>query len=434
MSKDLKPKLKLGQQASSRKRKLAGWAATLLFCGGAVFATYRYTGKTVVEVAVTKVKRGDFIIAVRSRGEVRSTRSIVLTAPQVPDLTIVKLAESGKPVNKGDVVVQFDSAAQEQAYLEQNTTVRTVEDEIVQTKTNQHITDELDGMNLMSSEFDVERAELDANKAEVLSEIEGEKNRIDVTVDKGALSQVKTTIGAHKVMQSADLQRMDQRKDKTVRDLDHIQEYLEHMVIRAPIGGVVNILPNFRASGSFGSSPPPFKEGDKCWTDAPIAEIPDASQMRMELKLEEVDRGKIQLGQELRIRVDAVPDKEFTAHLDWISPIAALVYKGLGMSDKLFPAFATLQRLDPRLQPGMSGTAEIVIERQANALLIPARASFVQDGKPAVYVQKGQNFQLRKIEIGKRNDNDIVVLNGLKEGEVIAIENPIEAARRAKKL
>ena len=33
--------------------------------------------------------------------------------------------------------------------------------------------------------------------------------------------------------------------------------------------------------------------------------------MRIELKLEEVDRGKLKLGQQLKVRVDAIPDKEF---------------------------------------------------------------------------------------------------------------------------
>ena len=66
------------------------------------------------------------------------------------------------------------------------------------------------------------------------------------------------------------------------------------MVLVAPQDGIVNILPNFRAQGSFGSAPPPFKEGDRAWTGAAIAEIPDLSNMRIELKLEEVDRGKLQ--------------------------------------------------------------------------------------------------------------------------------------------
>jgi hypothetical protein len=89
------------------------------------------------------------------------------------------------------------------------------------------------------------------------------------------LGQVKTTITAHEVAQEADVKRLEQRKDKTVRDLERVKGYLEKMMLRAPIDGIVNILPNFRASGNFGSSPPPFKEGDSAWTGAAIAEIPD---------------------------------------------------------------------------------------------------------------------------------------------------------------
>ena len=206
------------------------------------------------------------------------------------------------------------------------------------------------------------------------------------------------------------------------------------MVIRAPLDGILNILPNFRSSGSFGSAPPPFKEGDKAWTGAAIAEIPDLSQMRVELKLDEVDRGRLQLNQIAKVRVDAIPDKELRAQLDWISPIAQMNFRGGGMPEKNFPARATLQGLDARLRPGMSATAEIVIESQPNRILIPARASFLNKGKPAVYVQQGENFVIRQIEVGKRNDTDIVVLSGLKAGEIVALENPVEAAKKAKKL
>lgn len=411
------------------------WAVGLVLASGGAYAYYRYTNATtVVEVPVTRVRRGEFIISVRTRGEVRSVRSIVLSAPQVPDPRIVRLAESGKPIHKGEVVVEFDAAQQEQNYLERSTSVRTVDSEIVQTKASHRIANEMDSMNLMTSGYNVQRAELEASKAEILSEIEGAKNRIEVGISKGSLEQVKATINAHKTTQGADIERLEQKKDKTLRDMDRTKGYLGKMVVRAPIDGVLNILPNARTQGSFGSSAPPFKEGDRAWTGAAIAEIPDLSEMRLELKLEEVDRGRLQLGQELRIRVDAVPEKEFYANLDWISPIAALLYRGFGLTEKIFPARATLKNLDPRLRPGMSATAEIIIHSLPGTLMIPVRASFVHAGKPAVYVQKGHNFQIRTIQVGKRNDADIVVLSGLKEGESVALENPAEAAKRAKKL
>ena len=434
MSKDLKPKQRIGQTAGSRRRSVISWIFILLASGGGVFAAYRYAGTTTVEVPVTRVRLSEFIISVKTRGEIRSTRSVILSAPQVPSPRIVRLAESGKPIKKGEVVIEFDTAQQEQSYIEGTTNVRAADADIVKLKASQQMTDEMDGMNLMTSEYNLQRAKLEASKAEILSEIEGAKNKIDVGISEGELGQVKITIKSHDVTQQADLERLTQRKDKTLRDLERYKGYLSKMVVRAPNDGIVNLLPNFRSQGSWGSSPPPFKEGDNAWTGASIAEIPDLSEMRIELKLEEVDRGKIKLGQQIRMRVDAVPDKEFFADLDWISPIAALQYRGMGMSEKSFPARATLKSLDPRLRPGMSATAEIIIESVPKALLVPVRASFMQTGKPAVWVQKGQEFQVRQLEVGKRNDTDMIVLKGLKEGEMVAMENPAEAAKRAKKL
>jgi multidrug efflux pump subunit AcrA (membrane-fusion protein) len=50
-----------------------------------------------------------------------------------------------------------------------------------------------------------------------------------------------------------------------------------------------------------------------------------------------------------------------------------------------------------------------------------------------VYVQIGKNFVVRNIKIGERNDEDVVVTGGLKEGEIVTLESPAEAAKRAKK-
>lgn len=433
MSKDVKPRQRIGQK-HSWKKKLLSWTVLLLVMGGGGYAAYHYTAVTTkVEVPVVKVRKAEFVISVRTRGEMKSVRSVVLAAPQVPQPRIVHLANSGQFVKKGDVVVEFDPATQEQNFLDRTNNVKSVDSEIVQTKASHTMTNEADGMNLLSSEYNLQRSKLDASKADVVSEIEGAKSQIDVGVSEGALGQVNTTVASHKVTQSADLSRLNQKKDKAVRDLDKATSYLSMMQIRAPIDGIVNILPNARSNGSFGSSPPAFKEGDSVWTGAAIAEIPDLSSMRINLNLDEVDRGRLQLGQKAKIRVDALPEKEFAAKLDWISPIAQVNFRGLASGDKQFPAQATLESLDPRLRPGMSASAEVVIESQPDQILIPSRASFTSNGKPVVYVQQGEKFVMRQIEIGKRNETEIVVLKGLTVGEQIALENPIEAAKKAKK-
>jgi len=432
MSKDLKPKQKLGQAGSGKGRLVTG-AVVLLAVAGGGFAAYRYNTNKPIEVPVAAVRKADFTVTVKVRGEIRSTRSKILLAPQVPNPKITKLAESGKTIRAGEPVIEFDTATLENYYLDRNTQSRTIDSEVVQTKASHKITDESDAMNLMTSEYNVQRSELEASKAEILSEIEGAKNRIDVGISKGSLDQVKVTIKSHDVTQQADLDRLQTRKDKAERDMTRVKSYLSKMVVRAPSDGIVNLLPNYRAQGTWGSTPPPFKEGDSAWTGAAIAEIPDLSEMRIELKLDEVDRGKIKLGQPVKIRVDAIPDKEFTAELTWVSPIAALEFSRSRSAEKSFPAHALLKNLDPRLRPGMSASAEIVIEREPASLLIPLKASFSQGGKPTVWVQRGQNFIVKQIEVGKRNESDIMVIAGLNEGDRVALENPAEVAKRSKK-
>ena len=247
-------------------------------------------------------------------------------------------------------------------------------------------------MAIMKAQYDVERAKLEASKQEILSEIEGAKNRIDVTVTEGVLSQEKTKSDATDLSQKADLRRIEEKKDKAVRDLDTTKSYLGSMVLRAPTDGVIHIMTNNRASGSFGTSRPPFQEGDSVWTGATIAEIPDLNSLQIEFRVEEIDRGRVEVGQPVRIRIDAVPDLLLEGKVEWMSPIATLVFRRFP-PEKNFPAQASIRKLDPRLRPGMSATVEIIVDRRPDELIIPTKASFQIDGDPVVYVKTGDRLQ-----------------------------------------
>ena len=135
-SKDLRPGKRLGRSHPMRS-KIIIWTIVLALCGGGLYAAYRYTGTTEVEVAVARVRRADFVIGVRARGDIRSARSTILKAPSAGRLRIVHLADNGRPVKKGDVVVEFDPVEQEQNVLQRTTNVRAVNGSIEQMKATQ---------------------------------------------------------------------------------------------------------------------------------------------------------------------------------------------------------------------------------------------------------------------------------------------------------
>src|SRR5262249_32228236 len=143
------------------------------------------------------------------------------------------------------------------------------------------------------------------------------------------LQRLDAQIAAHKAGQQADLTKLTQNKDKANRDLKQVQDYYGQMEIRAPADGMLNVLPNLFVNGQFGQTPPVFKESDDVRGGAPIAEIPDLTQMYVDLKMDEVDRGRLRLGQTVHVRIDSIPDREFAAELNWISPIAAILFKGI---------------------------------------------------------------------------------------------------------
>ncbi len=410
-------------ERKSKSSHVVSWIFVLAVLVAIAYAGLQFWMPATREVPTARVERKEFVQTVRTRGEVKSMNTVPIAAPQTPDLQIVWLAADGKPIKRGDVVVQFDPAAQEERYLEESTEVRQVDSEIVQAKAQHSIADELNAMLVMRSEYDLERAKLEASKQEILSEIEGLKNRIIVKVSEGDLSKAQTTARATDISQESDIVQLEEKKNKAMRDLERTKGYLGNMVLRAPVDGVVQVRPNPRAQGSSRRSRPPFQEGDSVWAGAEIVDIPDLSTMVVEFRVEEIDRGRTRMGQKVRARVDAVAGAVFEGKVEWLSPIATLIYRRFP-PEKNFPARARIDKMDDRLRPGMSASVEVIVEERPDVLVIPSKASFQIDGKPTVFVRSGNGFRKRTIEVLARNANEIVVSDALSEGEVIALENP----------
>src|ERR1022692_1533497 len=112
-SKDQRPSQRLGK-SNPRRVKIITWAIGVALCGGGVVAAYRYTGTTEVEVPVARVRRGEFIISLRTRGDIKSARSIILKAPQqVGVWGVGPAAEAAPRDKKGGVVVECAASQQD---------------------------------------------------------------------------------------------------------------------------------------------------------------------------------------------------------------------------------------------------------------------------------------------------------------------------------
>ena len=95
---------------------------------------------------------------------------------------------------------------------------------------------------------------------------------------------------------------------------------------------------------------------------------------------------------------------------------------------KLPPAPEEDSQLQVLLRPGLLTDVEITVEKIPNAIHVPAQAIFDKGGQPMVWVQSGHRFQQRTVKLARRSESTMVISDGVKPGEVIALSDPTAKA------
>jgi len=85
-----------------------------------------------------------------------------------------------------------------------------------------------------------------------------------------------------------------------------------------------------------------------------------------------------------------------------------------------------LAESDTTMMPGMTVSCEIIVDEFADTLFVPLEALFNKAGETIVYVKKGNDFKPRSVSAGAENDDFVMITEGLKEGEQIALVDPTE--------
>jgi multidrug efflux pump subunit AcrA (membrane-fusion protein) len=200
------------------------------------------------------------------------------------------------------------------------------------------------------------------------------------------------------------------------------------MEVKAPSTGVVNYLMNY-SQGWVNAKP--FKVGDTVWPGSSIAEIPDLGSLQIKGKIEEVERGRLREGLAVRIMLDPFPEKPFTGKLSAIAPLAEQNFEW--PPSRNFRAYGAFDEIDPRLRPGMNGRMDIVIDRLAKAISVPAKAIFNRDGRPVVLVAGPAGFETTPVEILARNPDEVAIKGITAGAKVALVDVEREGAPGAKK-
>lgn len=159
-----------------------------------------------------------------------------------------------------------------------------------------------------------------------------------------------------------------------------------------------------------------------------IVDIADTSRMQVVVDVDETDVGKIRLGQEVDVKVDACPDELFPAKVTKIAPQAEV-----NQNVTTVPVTVELAQADSRLKPQMNATCDFVIDRREDVLYVPVEAIAETDTGTEVTVLNQGKQSVRKVEVGLTGDDYCEIVSGVRAGEVVIIpdeETPAKSSNR----
>jgi HlyD family secretion protein len=408
-----------------RRKGLSALLLAVFLLAAVGATTLRHT--RAPSVATAEAKRGEFVDYVQIRGEIKALHSVQLTAPSISgDLQIVKLVPTGTMVKAGDVVVQFDASTLQRTLEQKQSELKSAEADIEHSRAESRLAQEQQATDVLQGRYDVERAKLDTSQQEILSELEGAKTKLKLTDAEQKYKELEQKDKSTKASGLADIQSKKLKRDKALYDVRVAERQVAALTLRAPADGMVTIMPNFRARNWVtGGTAPDFKEGDRCWSGAVVAELPDLSVVRANARVDESDRGRLKTGQTATVRIDAIADKEFHAKVADISPLAKLDYSSWPFT-KNFDIAIEIMDGDARIRPGMSASGRVAVEQIDNGILVPPEAVFEKNGGSLAYVLRGSTFEERPVQVARRSKSLLLIAGGLQPGEKVALKDPTQ--------
>jgi len=287
---------------------------------------------------------------------------------------------------------------------------------------------------LQSQQIAIKSAQSQVNEAEArVAEARARAKQQEVAV-KDARRGVDTAnysanaSASRSQQQAAVLSGQRQQRDKTMQV--------------APINGVIADIPTkvgvFALAGN---------------STTPLLTIADMSTVTVEVKVDETEIDKVAVGQPVKVKVEALSDREIVGEVTQKTPLAVGKSQTTGglstninvQEAKEFRVVIQLSDLTDEirdsLRPGMSATAVITTKTAENVIAVPLQAVIEKkpDASPSptiqgdaatatadkpkmikgVYVLDGNKTKFVEIETGITGESDIQVIAGLSEGQEV---------------
>lgn len=369
-------------------------------------------------VIETTVKKGPFIISVTTTGELEAKSSENIFGPSPSSLREARLWQlkiddiipDGSIVDSGDYVARLDRTELTNKIKDQEIDIEQFQNNF--TKTQLDTTMELRAArnDLVNLRYAMEEAQITVDQS--IYEPPATQRQVQIELDRAqrSLDQAERNYSLKYEKAVANMSEVATALRKKQSEYEKLIALNAEFTIKAPKAGMVVYQRDWDGS----------KRGIgatiSAWENV-VATLPNLREMITKTYVNEIDISKVKTGQRVEIGVDAFPEKKFTGK---VLEVANIGEQMRNSNAKVFEVKIEVNEFDSILRPAMTTKNIIITEEIQEAYFVPLEAIYNLDSIQFVFT----GGKRQQIIAGKSNENEIIILAGLNEGDKVRLSPP----------
>ena len=223
----------------------------------------------------------------------------------------------------------------------------------------------------------------------------------------------------------------DAAKSTSAIEDQQLKEYRsqkDKAVIKAEQSGIVAY-----ANEAYYRSDMQVREGATVFPRQKIFSLPDMTRMQVKVNIHESMVNKIKPGLKAEIRIDAFPNLVIVGTVKSVAQLADSNRNWMSGGVKEYPTMVVIDAMPKEdLRPAMTAEVKILVGELADVLLVPIQAIVERKGKYYAFVEGPKGLARREVKPGETNEKFVRIVEGLTEGERVALDARARAAEEFK--
>jgi multidrug efflux pump subunit AcrA (membrane-fusion protein) len=322
-------------------------------------------------------------------------------------------ANIGDHVTKGQVVAELEKADLEATVAQRQSELELAQAELAAVESLLPREIEKTRLDLEESQATYTLAEnvlartRQLHQKHTISDDEWDQGKERYSVSKTRVASARNALKLAETRYAEELRHAKAEIARAASALKNARVHLSYATITAPIDGVIaSVSTEEGETVAAGMQAPTF------------VTIIDLERLQVDAYVDEVDIGKVKVGQHAVFTVDAFPATEFEGRVSAVYP-KAVIQDNVVNYDVVVDIETPYHGL---LRPEMTASVTVFLEKREDVLAVPTKAVQRERGRTVVYVLADGRAEPREIKAGSRDGQWIEVASGLQEGETVLLD------------